>query len=59
MLIYREIVRRKAVLCLDSFLLKVPEMAPQIRNLVSPILGDSDPGVVWAVVEVCRQIVLV
>ena len=55
----REIVRRKAVLCLHSFVCKVPDLARQIHGYVYAVLGDNDPGVVWAVVEVYRQLVKV
>jgi len=55
----REIVRRKAVLCLCSFLRKVPDMAMEIRPLVRRSLGDHDPGVVWAAVEVYQQLAIV
>jgi len=56
---YREIVRRKAVLCLCAFLRKVPEMAVEIRPLVCRCMGDRDPGVVWAAVEVYQQLAVV
>jgi len=56
---YRELVRRKAVLCLSSFLRKVPDMAIEIRPLVRHSLGDQDPGVVWAAVEVYQQLAIV
>jgi len=55
----REIVRRKAVLCLHAFVCKVPELARQIHGYINSVLGDKDPGVVWAVVEVYRQLVQV
>jgi len=56
---YREIVRRKAVLCLCAFLRKVPDMALEIHSLVRRSLGDRDPGVVWAAVEVYQQLAIV
>ena len=55
----REIVRRKAVLCLCSFLRKMPDMALEIRPLVHRSLGDRDPGVVRAAVEVYQQLAIV
>ena len=55
----REIVRRKAVLCLSCFLRKVPDMVIEVRPLVRRSLGDHDPGVVWAAVEVYQQIAIV
>jgi hypothetical protein len=59
MFVNREIIRRKAVLCLHAFVCKVPDLAPQIHSRVCSILGDKDPGVVWAVVEVYRQLIMV
>jgi len=47
------------VLCLCYFLRKVPEMALEIRPLVRRSLGDRDPGVVWAAVEVYQQLAIV
>jgi len=47
------------VLCLSSFLRKVPDMAIEIRPLVRRSLGDHDPGVVWAAVEVYQQLAVV
>ena len=55
----REIVRRKAVLCLCSCLRKAPDMAVEIRPVVRRSLTDSDPGVVWASVELCHQLAFV
>jgi len=55
----REIVRRKAVLSLCSFLRKVPDLALEIHPLMRRSLGDHDPGVVWAAVEVCQQLAIV
>jgi len=59
MMCCREIVRRKAVLCLCAFLRKVPDMAVEIHSLVRRSLGDRDPGVVWAAVEVYQQLAIV
>jgi len=47
------------VLCLCAFLRKVPEMAVEIRPLVCRCMGDRDPGVVWAAVEVYQQLAVV
>lgn len=55
----RTIVRRKAVLCLSSFLRKSPDMAVEIRSLVRHSFADNDPGVVWAAVEVYLQLATV
>ena len=52
-------MRRKAVLCLCAFLRKVPDMAVEIHSLVCHSLGDRDPGVVWAAVEVYQQLAIV
>lgn len=48
-------MRRKAVLCLRSFVLNVTELAPSIQSHVCDVLGDKDPGVVWAVIEIYRE----
>ena len=47
------------MLCLRSFLRKVPDLALQIRPLVSRSLADRDPGVAWAAVEVYQQLAIV
>ena len=44
------------MLCLCAFLRKVPDLAVEIHPLVRRSLGDHDPGVVWAAVEVYQQL---
>jgi len=52
-------VRRKAVLCIASFIDKTHELGPQLSVVVRGVLADKDPGVVWAGLEAMHLLVKV
>jgi len=53
----REIIRRKAVLCLRAFIMKVPDLSSQLKPCLNHALNDKDPGVMWAAVEAYHHLI--
>ena len=56
---YREIVRKKAVLCMHSFHCKAPDLLRHAQHHFKSALCDKDPGVMWASLHVFYDLVQV
>lgn len=57
--IYREIIRRKAVLALYKFYLIAPNQVQHIHNKFRKALCDKDPGVMSASLHIFLQLIQV
>lgn len=57
--IYREIIRRKAVLALYKFYLIAPTQVQHIPNKFRKALCDKDPGVMTASLHIYLQMIQV
>lgn len=57
--IYREIIRRKAVLALYKFYLIAPNQVQHIHNKFRKALCDKDPGVMTASLHIYLQMITV
>ena len=55
----REIVRKKAVLCMHSFHCKAPDLLRHAQHHFKSALCDKDPGVMWASLHVFYDLVQV
>ena len=51
-LLTRPILRKKALQCLYSMILKDPSLIVQVEANLFNCLKDSDPGVVWTAIEI-------
>ena len=59
MCMHREVVRRKAVMCLHRFQQKAPGLRDQLKPLIYTALCDKHPSVMWAALYVYQDFVKV
>ena len=52
-------MRKKAVLCMHSFLCKAPDLLRHAQHHFKSALCDKDPGVMWASLHVFYDLVQV
>lgn len=57
--VIRDIVRKKAVMALQSFYMKNPSAIPDVRELAKKAVCDNDPGVVSSSLHVFYELIKV
>ena len=55
----REMVRKRAVMCLHRFLQQAPDMVQHLRKEFQTALSDKDPSVMWATLHIYIELVQV